>query len=195
MYYFRYADDFLCCFQYRGEAQVYLRELEKRLRKFGLQLAEDKTRLVRFGRFAERQQPPGGGRTRTFDFLGFNFYGGQTRHGSFKVKRRTGRKKFRYKLKQYNQWLRRRRNYYRTAELVQRSRQMLQGHLNYYAITDNGPRCEAFRRQVWHLLRKWLNRRSQRRSYSVEQFQQLLVWHGWPSVQIRHRLCPFGRRL
>ena len=109
------------------------------------------------------------------------------------MKRRTGRQKFRTKLKQYNQWLRRQRNYYRTAELVERSRRMLQGHLNYYAITDNGPRCEAFRRQVCRLLWKWLNRRSQRRSYSVEQLDQLLAWHGWPSVRIRHHLCPFAR--
>lgn len=194
MYFFRYADDFLCCFQYHGEAVAYLRELEQRLQKFDLQLAEEKTRLVSFGRYAEERRGPGGGnQPRTFDFLGFNFYCGRTRRGSFKVKRRTSGKKFRTKLKQYNQWLRQKRNYHRTGVLVQRSRQMLQGHLNYYAITDNGPRCEAFRRQVWHLLWKWLNRRSQRRSYSVAQFDQLLSWHGWPSVSIRHDLCPFER--
>jgi hypothetical protein len=193
MYLFRYADDFLCCFQYRGEAVAYLRELKKRLQKFGLEVAEEKTRLIRFGRFAERDRPPGSREPRTFDFLGFNFYGGRTRQGSFKVKRRTSGKKFRYKLKQLNQWLRQKRNYHPTRVLVQRTQRMLQGHLNYYAITDNGARCEAFRRQVWRLLWKWLNRRSQRRSYNVEQFEQLLAWHGWPSVRIRHRLCPFAR--
>lgn len=193
LYFFRYADDFLCCFQYRVEAQVYLRELEKRLGKFDLQLAEEKTRLVSFGRFAEEQRPPGGGQPRTFDFLGFNFYCGRTRQGGFKVKRRTSRRKFRTKLKQYNQWLRQQRNYHRTGVLVQRSKRLLQGHLNYYAITDNGPRCEAFRKQVQRLLWKWLNRRSQRRSYSAEQFFNLLAWHDWPSVRIRQRLCPFAR--
>jgi group II intron reverse transcriptase/maturase len=193
MYFFRYADDFLCCFQYRREAKVYLEELEKRLGKFDLQLAEEKTRLVSFGRFAEVKQPRGGGKNRTFDFLGFNFYCGRTRQGSFKVKRRTSRKKFRYKLKQYNQWLRQKRNYHPTGVLVQRSQQRLQGHLNYYAITDNGPRCQAFRNQVERLLLKWLNRRSQRRSYTFEQFNQLLAWHGWPTVKIRHPLCPFAR--
>ena len=193
MYLFRYADDFLCCFQYRSEAVAYLRELKKRLEKFGLEVAEEKTRLIRFGRYAELSRPPGSREPRTFDFLGFNFYGGRTRQGGFKVKRRTSGKKLRYKLKQLNQWLRQKRNYHPTRELVQRTKQILQGHLNYYAITDNGPRCEAFRRQVWRLLWKWLNRRSQRRSYTAEQFNQLLAWHGWPSVKICHRLCPFAR--
>lgn len=193
MYYFRYADDHLCCFQYHGEAQAYLEALEKRLGKFGLELAKEKTRLVSFGRYASERGPRGGGSSRTFDFLGFNFYCGRTRQGGFKVKRRTSRAKFRSKLKQYNQWLRQTRNFHPTAELVKRSKQMLQGHLNYYAITDNGARCEAFRKQVWRLLWKWLNRRSQRNSYSAEQFEQLLACHGWPSIQIRHRLCPFAR--
>lgn len=194
MYYFRWADDFLCCLQYRGDAQAFLQQLERRLQKFDLQLAEEKTQLVSFGRFTDPKRPPGGG-PRTFDFLGFNFYCGRTRLGTFKVKRRTSGKKFRTKLKQYNQWLRQKRNYHRTAALVEKSRQMLQGHLNYYAITDNGPRCNQYRNQVQRLLLKWLNRRSQRRSYTVEQFKQLLIWYGWPSVTIRHRLCPFGRRL
>ena len=194
MYYYRWADDFLCCFQYRGEAVAYLRELKTRLEKFDLQLAEEKTRLVSFGRFANQKRPPGGG-PRTFDFLGFTFYCGKTRYGSFKVKRQTSGKKFCTKLKQYNQWLRQKRNYHSTATLLEKSRQMLQGHLNYYAITDNAWKCQQFRRQIQRLLLKWLNRRSQRNSYTVEQFQQLLIWHRWPSVRIIHSLCPFGRRL
>lgn len=68
MYFFRWADDFLGCFQYRREAEAYLKQLGKRLEKFDLQLAQEKTRLVRFGRFAERQRPHGGREPRSLNF-------------------------------------------------------------------------------------------------------------------------------
>lgn len=192
IYYYRYADDFVSCFQYLGEAERFLRELERRLASFGLKLQRSKSGLVRFGRFANDARP-GGGKAGTFDFLGFTFYCGQTRQGSFKVKRRTSRKKLRNKLKAYNQWLRKRRNGVTTARLLEKSKQILQGHLQYYAITDNGASCEAFKNQMQRRLYKWLNRRSQRRSYTWRQFFDLLNWYGWPRVRIRHRLCPYCR--
>ncbi len=66
-----------------------------------------------------------------------------------------------------------------------------QGRLNYYAITDNYYVCQSFKRQVEWLLFKWLNRRSQRRSYNWERFYDALAWVGWPSVRIGHNLDPF----
>src|SRR5262249_58153180 len=68
----RYADDFLVGFQYRREAEQFLRELRERLGKFGLALHPDKTRLIEFGRFAAPdRQRRGQGKPETFDFLRF----------------------------------------------------------------------------------------------------------------------------
>lgn len=93
-----YADDFVCCFQYKGEAEKFKNEiLPQRLGKFGLQLAEDKTRLIKFGRFAEEDSKPN--KPETFDFLGFTHYCSTSKDGRFRVKRKTSRKKFKSKNK------------------------------------------------------------------------------------------------
>ena len=192
-YYFRYADDFLACFQYREDAERFLKELGARLGKFQLEVEPSKTQLIEFGRFAERNAAARGGRPETFDFLGFTHYCGQTRYGAFKVKRMTSKKKFRAKLQAVKLWLREERNRLKTGELLGRGKQLLAGHLQYYAITDNGKMCEEFRRQVARQLFKWLNRRSQRRSYTWERFNDALAWVQWPSVRIKHKLDPFRR--
>ena len=67
----------------------------------------------------------------------------------------------------------------------------VRGHLHYYAITDNGPNCRSYGTQMVRLMFKWLNRRSQRRSYTWRRFNAALKWVGWPPVKIRHNLCPF----
>lgn len=192
-YYFRYADDFLACFQYREDAERFLKELKERLKKFQLEVEQSKTQLIRFGRFAEEDAARRGGKPGTFDFLGFTHYCGKTRYGAFKVKRMTSKKKFRAKLKAIKCWLQDERNRLKTGELLMRSKRIVIGHLNYYAITDNRKRCEAFRYQVMLLLYKWLNRRSQRRSYTWERFVDALTWTQWPTVRIKHQLDPFRR--
>jgi RNA-directed DNA polymerase len=192
-YYFRYADDFLACFQYREDAERFLTGLRERLGKFHLEVEPSKTQLIEFGRFAEGNAARRGGKPETFDFLGFTHYCGRTRYGAFKVKRMTSKKKLRAKLQAVKAWLREERNHLKTGELLERGKQMLVGHLQYYAITDNGRMCEEFRRQVTRLLYKWLNRRSQRRSYTWERFFDALAWVRWPTVRIQHQLDPFRR--
>ncbi len=192
-YYFRYADDFLACFQYREDAERFLKELEDRLGKFHLEMERSKTQLIEFGRFAEMNAARKGGKPATFDFLGFTHHCGQTRHGVFKVKRMTSKKKFRAKLQAVKEWLRTERNRVKTGELLARGKRLLAGHLEYYAITDNSPMCNEFRRQVGRQLFKWLNRRSQKRSYTWERFNDALAWIGWPSVRIKHPLDTFRR--
>lgn len=192
-YYFRYADDFLACFQYRDEAERFLREVGERLAQFHLELEVTKTRLVEFGRFAEertrqRRQKPG-----TFDFLGFTHYCGHTAKGQFKVKRKTSAKKYRAKLKELKAWLQRERSRTKQGKLLQQAKLKLAGHLNYYAITDNSVMCHRFSTQVTRLVYKWLNRQSQRRSYDWARFLDALAWVGWPSVRIEHHLNPLRR--
>jgi group II intron reverse transcriptase/maturase len=192
-YYFRYADDFLACFQYREDAERFLTELGARLGKFHLEVEPSKTKLLQFGRFAagdaaRRRQKPD-----TFDFLGFTHYCGQTRQGAFKVKRKSSKKKVRAKLHGVKAWLKQERNRVKTGLLLERGKQILAGHLNYYAITDNWSECAEFRLQVERLLFKWLNRRSQRRSFTWERFRDALAWVRWPDVRIKHKLDPFRR--
>ncbi len=192
-YYFRYADDFLACFQYREDAERFHEELAARLGQFHLELEATKTRLLEFGRFAEERAGRGGQRPETFDFLGFTYYCGHTRHGHFKVKRKTSGKKYRAKLKETKEWLQRERSRLKKGELLRQAKLKLAGHLNYYAITDNSEMCHLFRHQIMQLMYKWLNRQSQRRSYNWERFKDALTWVGWPSVKIVHHLNPFRR--
>jgi group II intron reverse transcriptase/maturase len=109
-YYFRYADDFLACFQDREEAERFLRELGERLGKFHLELEPTKTKLMAFGRFAREDAGKRGQEPEEFDFLGFTHGCGQTRYGCFKVKRRTSAQKFRAKLKEVKSWLKQERH-------------------------------------------------------------------------------------
>jgi RNA-directed DNA polymerase len=192
-YYFRYADDFLACFQYRWEAERFLKELKERLGKFHLEVEPSKTKLIEFGRFAKKNAQGSGRKPEQFDFLGFTHYCEETRNGSFKVKRKTSTKKFRAKLKEVKHWLQRERSRLKKGELLKQAKRKLEGHLNYYAITDNSRMCNSFRRQMQWLLYKWLNRQSQRRSYTVERLDSALDWVGWPSVKIKHNLDPFRR--
>ena len=191
-YYFRFADDFLACFQYRGDAERFLREMKARLEQFHLEIEPSKTKLIHFGRFAEQEAKRSGRKPETFDFLGFTHYCGRTnRSGNFKVKRRTSAKKFRTKLKEVKAWLRGRHSRQKKGAVLRSAKLKLVGHLNYYAITDNSRMCELYKKRVTRLLFKWLNRRSQRRSYNWAQFNDALAWVGWPSVRIRHNLNPF----
>jgi len=192
-YYFRFADDFLACFQYREEAERFLEELKERLGQFHLELEPTKTRLVEFGRFAEERTKLRGQQPGSFDFLGFTHYCGHTSKGQFKVKRKTSAKKYRAKLKEMKEWLQRERSHIKQGKLLQLAKLKLAGHLNYYAITDNSLMCHRFNHQVTQLVYKWLNRQSQRNSYDWERFQDALAWVGWPAVQILHDLTPMRR--
>ena len=98
----RYADDFVIGFQYRKEAEVFLKELKNRLKKCGLTLHPDKTRLIEFGRFAaDNRKQRGLQKPETFDFLGFTHICGKTRSkGSFWLVRKTIKKRIRSKLKE-----------------------------------------------------------------------------------------------
>jgi len=192
-YFFRYADDFVACFQYREDAERFLSEMAARLEEFHLEVEASKTRLLRFGRFARQDAEREGREPEEFVFLGFVHSCGQTRQGSFKVQRRTSTKKYRIKLKELKRWLRGRRSQVKTGQLLREAKRRLRGHLNYYAITDNSRMCESFRTQMQRLLFKWLNRRSQRRSYTLAQFWSALRWVDWPSVKINRNLDPFRR--
>jgi RNA-directed DNA polymerase len=122
-----------------------MENLSERLERFSLKLAMEKTRSLEFGRFARRDAYRRGEKPQEFSFLGFTHYCGKTKNGHFKVKRRTNRKKVGCSLREFSDWARRARHKLRKGEMLQRARLRVQGHLNYYAITDNTQGCTTAR--------------------------------------------------
>lgn len=97
----RYCDDFVIGFQSRDDAEKMLKDLKERLGKFHLELKEEKTRLIEFGRHpALSRAQSGRQRPKTFAFLGFTHYCGWARNGRFIVKRKTDRRRITRKLKE-----------------------------------------------------------------------------------------------
>ena len=192
-YYFRFADDFVACFQYREDAREFLGRLKGRLEDFGLELAEDKTRQIPFGRFAREDARRAGEKPGEFDFLGFTHYCGKTRRGSFKVKRRTSRKKLGQGLQNFTAWAKKERGRMRKGEMLRKAKQKVEGHVNYYGITDNSGACSTYSMLAKRALFKWLNRKGQRKSYRWDGFAMALEWAGWPTRFVRTDLCPFRR--
>jgi RNA-directed DNA polymerase len=192
-YYFRFADDFLACFQYKGDAQSFQRRLKDRLEGFGLKLAEEKTQCIEFGRFAREDARKRGEKPKDFTFLGFKHYCGKTKEGYFKVKRRTSRKKLGQSLRKFTQWARKARHVLRKGEMLRQARVRVNGHLSYYAITDNLERCSYYVYCATRILFKWLNRKSQRKAYTWEGYQQALAWVNWPKPRVRKDLNPCRR--
>jgi RNA-directed DNA polymerase len=166
----RFADDFVCCFQYREDAERFYAALRGRLGKFKLNIAEEKTKIIEFGRSSERNRKKRGeGKPKTFDFLGFTHYCSKSQKGAFRVKRKTSGKKFKQKVKNMKTWIKLNRHM-EQKEFLRTLRAKLMGHYRYYGITDNFERIHAYYDITINLMLKWLNRRSQKKSFSKERF-------------------------
>jgi len=168
-----YADDFVVCFQYKDDAEKFYERLKNRMKHFGLSLEEEKSRLIEFGRFAEEnRRRKGKGKPETFTFLGFTHYCSKSKDGKFRVKRKTSKKKFTKKSKEVHKKIKSMRTW-KLEEMIKRVNQILVGYYHYYGITDNIQSIARFRYEVERSLYYWLNRRSQRRSYTWENFRRM----------------------
>ncbi len=187
----RYCDDFIVGFQHRHEAERFLADLHERLRRFGLELHPDKTRILEFGRFArENRNRRGERKPETFDFLGFTHICSQTRKGMFTVVRKTMRKRRQAKLREVYRELRRRMH-----DLVPEQgvylRSVVGGHFRYYGVPMNGPSLSAFRKEVGRLWYKVLRRRSHKHRLIWNRMKRLMdrwlplarVCHPYPLVR------------
>ena len=125
MYMVRYADDFVCLFQYENEAQRFYQLLIERLRKFGLEIAEDKSRILPFGRYK--------GTKESFDFLGFTHYNATSHWGKYCVLHRTSRKKLKMKREAVKKWLWE-HMHESIADTIEALNVKLTGHYRYYGI-------------------------------------------------------------
>jgi group II intron reverse transcriptase/maturase len=163
MFLVRYADDAVLGFQNREEAEQFLEQLRERLRKFGLELHPDKTRLIEFGRYAaERRRKRGEGKPETFNFLGFtHICGTSNQTGYFVVKRKTIGKRMAAKLKDIQRQLHR-RMHDQVGDMVKWLQAVVRGYFQYHAVPGNEQRLRAFRNDVMRLWLQQIRRRSQR---------------------------------
>jgi RNA-directed DNA polymerase len=191
----RYADDFLAGFQHRDEAERFLADLRDRFAEFGLELHPDKTRLIEFGRFAARdRQRRGDRKPETFDFLGLTHICAQDRHGRFKLKRVTSKKKMRAKLRSVKAEMRK-RMHHPIPEQGHWLARVLQGHFNYYAVPDNSEALHGFRRRLIRLWLQALRRRSQKDRLTWKRMLDLetrwlpepRIQHPWPNQRFDAR--------
>jgi len=177
-YLVRYADDFICAFELESDAKRFQEVLVKRLGRFSLELAPEKTKLLRFGRFAERDSARlGEGEPGVFDFLGFTHDCGHSRAGKFKLKRRTSKKKLRAKMRGMKDWLRSHLTV-PICEVWPILNAKLAGHYQYYGINDNWPQLLKYQRLVERLSFRWMRRRSQKgKTLSWAKFRHFLQAH------------------
>lgn len=184
----RYADDFVCLVQYEDDARHMEQALRERFTQFELELHPEKTRVIRFGRYERENAKRQNRRAHTFDFLGFTHFCGTSRRGKFIVGRRTSRKKFRKKCRELNAWLKRVRNFLPAKEWWPILAAKLRGHYQYYGVSGNMPSLKRFHRVALRLALKWLNRRSQRRSFNWAGFNRYLQHYPLPKPRIVHNL-------
>ena len=180
----RYADDIVICCQYNRDAERIKLALNNRLTKYGLKMNEDKTKLVKFSKRNQNRGNP----QETFDFLGFTFYLGKSRKGNYLVKLKTIGKRFRSKLKKVNEWARSIRNKMPLKQIMKIAAAKARGHIQYYGVSHNLASVSTFIDKVKQILFKWLNRRSQRKSFIWEKFQTFLDRVKFPKAKICHKL-------
>ena len=181
----RFADDITIGFEHEEDAQRFLTALRERFAKFGLELHQDKTRLIEFGRRAARDRATRGlGKPETFDFLGFTHICGKSKSGRFWLRRITIMKRMRAKLREVNDQLKRRRHQPVPVQ-GQWLRSVVQGHLAYYAVPGNTDAVAAFRTQATRHWYKALRRRSQRTRLNWERMNRLA--NRWlPPARVKH---------
>jgi len=188
----RYADDAVALFEREDDAHRFMRVVPKRLGKFGLRLNLDKTHLLAFGKGQAWRLLKGRQRPATFDYLGFTHYWGRSRTGKVRLKRKTSKKRLRRSLVAINHWLRRERNAHKLPDLWQAIGRKMRGHFNYFGVTDNSRALEQFGFEVRRLLFKWLNRRSQRRSFTWVSFSRYAARYPLPRPKRLVQLYPSG---
>jgi len=181
---FRYADDAIICCQFNGDALRIRKALTKRLEKFKLELNEEKTKQVPFDKRLIAQGIEQG----TFDFLGFTFYWGKAKSGRIIPKLKTKAKTMRSKLNKVKEWIKKVKDKIPLKQIWKTFTAKLKGHINYYGVSHNAEQVSTFLNGAKRIVFKWLNRRSQRKSFTWEQFAKYMKSHPLPTVKIVHKL-------
>ena len=192
-YMVRYADDGVFCFQYEEDAKRFYEALIKRLGKFNLKIAEEKTKIIELKKY-DKDDKDGNGDDKgenSFDFLGFTHYVGKDRNGRKRVKRKTSKKKYKASLLRCKEWMKRNR-IMPIREFMEIIKAKIRGHCRYYGVTDNREAVSNFIDECKRLLFKWLNRRSQRKSFDWSKFNIFLEKYPLPRARTYVRIFDVG---
>lgn len=184
---FRYADDLVICCRYEEDAKRIRTVLVKRLTKYHLKLNEEKTKMVTFSKTKHRR----GINQESFEFLGFRFYLAKSLKGIVIPKLKTSGKRFHSKLNRVKAWAKGIRNKKPLNEIWKTFCAKLRGHVQYYGVSFNYRKVSQFLHAAKRIMFKWLNRRSQRKSFNWDKFELFTKRHPLPEIKIVHRL--FGR--
>jgi RNA-directed DNA polymerase len=188
----RYADDFVIAVRYENDATRIEKGLHNRFGKYGLELHKEKSRKISFGRFESENATRENRKGNTFDFLGFTHFCDKSKVGRFKVGRKTSRKKFATKCKAMNEWLKDVRNMVDTKEWWKTLAAKLRGHYQYYGVSENYRGVKRFYTNTICMVRKWMNRRSQKRTMNWENFTSYLKHYPLPKPKIVHSFYNAG---
>jgi group II intron reverse transcriptase/maturase len=175
----RYADDFVCAFEKEEDAKRFYEALGERLRKFNLELSAEKTHILSFSPIERSGNS-------SFNFLGFEFRWGIDRAGKPHVDKRTAHKSLRNSLSRFKLWLKENRHH-RLPDLFKLLNAKLTGYFNHFGVHGNLRSLEFFYYQVIRQVWKYLNRRSQRKSYNWDGFNQVLAQFGVVKPHIVNR--------
>ena len=175
----RYADDFVAGFQYKAEAEAFHSALIKRLGKFDLEVEPTKTGIHKFNRFKVDESA-------SFDFLGFTFQWQKNGNGEPTVKRTTSSKKFKLSLQSMKEWIKKNRSL-PSKILFPTLKSKMIGYWNWYGVHGNIHMLKAFWYQIYATWLKWLNRRSQRKSYTMNGFNEALKHFCIPGPHITEK--------
>jgi RNA-directed DNA polymerase len=187
----RYADDIVAGFELQADARAFWEAMRQRFEQFGLELHEDKTRLLEFGRYAAgRRQRRGLGKPETFTFLGFTFICGKTRSGEFMLQRKTRADRMRAKLQEIKKELRR-RMHDSIPDQGRWLKAVVMGFNAYHAVPTNLRSIAAFRYHVTELWRRALRRRSQTDRLTWQRMTHIAatwlpkpqILHPWPAAR------------
>jgi len=185
----RYCDDFIIGVETKEEAMQILKKLKERLKKFKLELSMKKTKIIEFGRYAQKNSKRRGKRKAdTFEFLGMTHYCSKSLKGKFLMKVRTSKKRMNQKLKEMNIWLKKIRNLVKIKEIWKLLSSKLRGHYNYYGISSNSKSIQNYYYQTIRLTFKWMNRRSQKQSFSWVKFIKYMRFYPLPKPSIKYNM-------
>jgi retron-type reverse transcriptase len=179
-YMVRYADDFVCCFEFQSDAIKFYEDLIQRLGKFGLSISETKSKVIPFGRNTTSKD--------SFDFLGFTHINSKSRKGNYKLAHHTSKKKSQAKKAAIKAWIKVNVYHLKTPELIRKLNIKLRGMFQYYGISNNYRWMDSVRFFIIRELRKWLCKRSQKGYISWDKFHKILEYNPIVRPKIYHSL-------
>jgi len=183
-YLVRFADDFVACFQYKRDAERLDRILKQRMKKFCLELAPEKTRMLRFGRFARERMAEYGTKPETFEFLGFKHVSGTDRNGKVAIVRIPSTKSCRTFLDRTHDWLKRHMHWKRRDQQHHLTL-MLRGFYQYFALSHCLTKLYWILSEVRRQWRRSLKRRSQRH-HMFWSYLESRTWFELPKPKLLH---------